>query len=216
VAPGLGSLRTSCARVIHVGDSTSVGLTSTSYLPKAADRVDAQYKRVGVAQFISEISGARSIVETHQGKPNAETAVARRIDAGYDGCWVVAMGTNDPANQFVGGTVPLDQRIDLIMRRLNGQPAMWLSVKSLKTSGPYADQEMQKWTAALEQACARYPNLRVYDWAGQVQDTWFVKDGIHFTTPGYQQRARRTADALAIAFPRGGQSPPECFVAPAG
>jgi lysophospholipase L1-like esterase len=54
----------------------------------------------------------------------------------------------------------------------------------------------------------------VYDWRSQVQDSWFISDGIHYTSAGYQQRARRTAEALALAFPAHGQSPHNCFVRP--
>ncbi len=37
-------------------------------------------------------------------------------------------------------------------------------------------------------------------------------DKIHFTTPGYQQRAHRIAEATAIAFPKGRQSPHGCLI----
>lgn len=52
----------------------------------------------------------------------------------------------------------------------------------------------------------------VYDWAADVEDAWFIDDGIHFTTPGYRARARLIADALAAAFPSGGGRSPGCVV----
>jgi lysophospholipase L1-like esterase len=63
---------------------------------------------------------------------------------------------------------------------------------------------MLAWNAALIRACARYPNMRVYDWASVVKDNWFISDGIHFTSRGYGARAHRIARALAAAFPRRG------------
>ena len=54
--------------------------------------------------------------------------------------------------------------------------------------------------------------MRVYDWASDVKDAWFIDDGIHFTTPGYRARARLIADALAEAFPSGGGRSPGCVV----
>lgn len=42
-------------------------------------------------------------------------------------------------------------------------------------SGPYAATGMPAWNDALEQACQRYPNMRVYDWAGEVQDAWYIR-----------------------------------------
>ena len=205
---------TACTSVVHVGDSTSLGLMDPNYLPNPKDRIDSQYRRVGAKSVQTDILGARSIVEHYKGQPNAQEATARRISAGYDGCWVFAMGTNEAANVAVGSNIGLDQRIDLIMQEIKGQPAMWLTVKTLRTSGPWAEVQMQKWNAALMRACGRYPNMRVYDWAAQVKDPWFISDGIHFTTPGYRERARRTAQALATAFPAAGGSPANCLVTP--
>ncbi len=205
---------TSCESVVHIGDSTSIGLMDKNYLPKKGDRINAQYRKVGAKDVQTDISGARSIVETWHGFPNAQTAVRERIDKGYNGCWVVAMGTNDTANQAAGSNVDSDQRIDLLMQAIGDHPTMWLTVRTLRTSGPYAEKQMQKWDDALVRACPRYPQMRVYDWAAQVKDSWFIDDKIHFTTPGYRERARRTARALATAFPSNGVSPTECLVAP--
>ena len=64
---------------------------------------------------------------------------------------------------------------------------------------------MLAWDHALIQACASYPNMRVYDWAAAAKDSWFISDGIHYTSAGYAARARLIAGALARAFPaRGG------------
>ena len=211
---GGGRRTTACTSVVHVGDSTSIGLMDRAYLPEPKDRVDAQYRRVGVRSVQTDILGARSIVERYKKQPNAQEAAAQRIDAGYDGCWVLALGTNEAANVAVGSGVGLAERIDLMMREIKGQPTLWLTVKTLRTSGPWAESQMQKWDAALVSACARYPNMRVYDWAAQVRNPWFIPDGIHFTTPGYRERAKRTAQALATAFPADGRSPAGCLVTP--
>jgi hypothetical protein len=210
----LGRLQTSCRSVVHVGDSTSLGLTDPRYLPRHADRIPAQYRDVGVRHVATDILGARSIVERYKGQPNADDATRSRMRRGYRGCWVFALGTNEVANQYVGGVVPLDQRIDRLMDDINGLPALWLTVKSRLSSGPWGDDQMKLWNAALRRACARYPNLRVYDWRSQVHDDWYIPDGIHYTSTGYQQRARRTARALAIAFPAHRRPANGCFVRP--
>ncbi len=206
--------QTSCRAVVHVGDSTSVGLDSSAYLPEARYRIDAQYRDLGIKRVHLDIRGARSIVETYHGEPNAFEATKRRIEAGYDGCWVFAMGTNDTANQFVGGVVPMAERIDRVMKEIHGQPAMWLTVRTLLSSGPWAEREMQKWNDALLQACRKYPNMRVYDWASQARDSWYISDGIHFTSLGYRERAHRIAQALAVADPAQGSPPASCLVLP--
>ena len=54
---------------------------TTSPTPASACR--AQLKRVGVKTLYPEISGARSIVETYEGFPNAATVAQDHVDNGY-------------------------------------------------------------------------------------------------------------------------------------
>jgi lysophospholipase L1-like esterase len=202
---------TSCQAVAHVGDSTSIGLVSKYFLPKVDDQIAARYRGVGVGRFWNEISTARSMVETYKDSPNATQVVKRRRAGGYRGCWVMALGTNDPANTN-GDVAKLSARIDAMMAQLGGVPVLWTTTKTLKEKGPYRNANMAGWNEALTKACARHSNMRVYDWATEVQDDWFLHDGIHFNTPGYKERAARIAKALALAFPRGGSPAKDCFV----
>jgi peptidoglycan/LPS O-acetylase OafA/YrhL len=206
--------RTSCRSVVHIGDSTSDGLISPDYLPDPRERIDARYAQVGVTTFIPEISGARSIVETYEGYPNAFTVAQQLIQQGYHGCWVLALGTNDTADVAVGSPVGLATRIKMMMSLIGNQPVMWVNVKSLLAYGPYSESDMLLWDEALLQACASYPNMRIYDWAAVVQDSWFISDGIHFTSAGYAARAYLIARALAAAFPDqgGAGQPSSCLV----
>jgi peptidoglycan/LPS O-acetylase OafA/YrhL len=194
---------TSCHSVIHIGDSTSDGLVSAQYLPNRTQRISAQYARVGATTQHFEISGARSIHERFEGLPNAADVASAWRTKRFQGCWVLALGTNEAANVAAGSSVGYDQRIDSMMSTIGRQPVLWVNVKSLVTSGPYAAPNMQAWDAALVSACRRYPTMRVYDWASDVRDAWFIPDGIHFTTPGYAARGRLIADALLEAFPAG-------------
>jgi hypothetical protein len=172
-------------------------------LPDPKQLISAQYARVGATTQHLEVSGARSIYETFEGQPNAETVAQAWKDKGFDGCWVLALGTNETANVAAGSTVTLDQRIDSMMRVANGDPVLWVNVKSIVPDGPYAASNMEDWNEALLDACDRYPNMRIYDWAGEVKDKWFIDDGIHFTTQGYRARSHDIADALLNAFPAG-------------
>jgi peptidoglycan/LPS O-acetylase OafA/YrhL len=203
---------TSCKSVVHIGDSTSEGLVSKDYLPKRSERIEARYAHEGVRREHMEISGATSIVETLPGGTNAQDVARGLIDGGYDGCWVLALGTNDAADVYVGSSVALSTRIDRMMSVLGDQPVMWVNVKSLVGSGPYAETNMEQWNTALEGACAKYPNMRIFDWAGAVKDSWYIPDGIHYTSPGYKARARLIADALSKAFPADGSESPKCVI----
>ncbi len=200
-------LATICEAVVHIGDSTSEGLVSSEYLPDPKQLISAQYARVGATTQHLEVSGARSIYENFEGEPNAQEVAEAWKNEGFKGCWVIAMGTNEAANVAAGSTVTYDDRIDLMMSTIGDEPVIWVNVKSLVPNGPYAAANMVSWDKALREACDRYPNMRIYNWAEDVKDEWFIPDGIHFTSEGYAARGRLIADALLEAFPNTEASP---------
>jgi peptidoglycan/LPS O-acetylase OafA/YrhL len=207
--PGASALRTSCRAVVHIGDSTSEGMISPSYLPNPAKRLTAQYQDVGVQTVRTDIVGARSVVETLPGTVNGYDAARTIVSGGFRGCWVIALGTNDTADVAIGSGVSRMARIQQMMSAAHGQPVMWVDVISLLSSGPYAEANMQQWNAALRQVCGRYPEMRIFDWASLAQSEpgWFISDGIHYTPAGYAIRGQQIAQSLARAFPAKGRSP---------
>jgi peptidoglycan/LPS O-acetylase OafA/YrhL len=209
-----GSATTSsCRSVMHIGDSTSESLISSDYLPDPSQMLGAQYARVGVKAEYLEIEGGTSIVETIPGVVNAYNLARGLVAHGYHGCWVLALGTNDTADVYVGSNVSVVARIQRMMSLVGNQPVMWVNVRSLVATGPYSEADMERWNRALVQACAAYPNMRIYDWASVVRPAWFISDGIHYSTPGSAQRARLIASALADAFPAvGEQGYPGCVI----
>jgi peptidoglycan/LPS O-acetylase OafA/YrhL len=214
VAPGTrakgpkvdSTLRTSCRAVAHIGDSTSEGMVSATYLANPAQRLTAQYQDVGVKTVETDISGARSVVETLPGQTNGYQAAQTLTSHGFKGCWVLALGTNDTADVAIGSASGRMQRIRQMMSAAHGQPVMWVNVISLLNSGPYAEANMQLWNQTLQQACSKYKNMRIFNWASIAQPSWFINDGIHYTPAGYATRAQQIAQALARAFPAKGRS----------
>ena len=205
-AAGQQPALSSCRAVVHIGDSTSDGLVSPEYLPDPAQRITAQYARAGAVTQHMEIAGGTSIIETIPGTQNAYQMAQGLVRQGYHGCWVLALGTNDTADVYVGSSLGRVGRIEKMMSLLRNQPVMWVNVKSLVATGPYSRQDMRLWDHALVKACSRYPDMRVYDWASEVSDSWFINDGVHFTSAGYAARGAMIAGALARAFPRAGHS----------
>ena len=215
--------RTSCSSVVYIGDSTSASEIEAEYIPNERQQLPAQLARVGVKRSYIEIQGARSIVETFQGYPNAPTVAENHRAEGYHDCWIVAMGTQDVDNVYDGG-IGYSARIKRMMKAIAGQPVMWVSVVSLLRSGDtylsrgYNAENMQKWNRTLLGLCDRYPNMRVFDWGAWVKTKWFDSDGhfeydgIHYNTVGNIAKARLTANALAHAFPAGGPISKTCAV----
>ncbi len=202
----------SCNSVAYIGDSTSEGMVLPSYLPDPDHRLGAQYARVGATSQYFEISGARSIVETLSEEQASGYAIARDLKAGgFEGCWVIGLGMNDTANVYVGSVVGLEARIRRMMRVMGDQPVLWITVKTLLDTGPYEEANMEDWNRAVVDACAKYPNMRVFDWASLAKDSWYLSDGTHYTSEGYRHRANLSADALAHAFPASGKES-DCVV----
>ena len=117
------------------------------------------------------------------------------------------MGTNEAANVAAGSAVDERERIDKMMAIIgDDRPCGSTSARWSPTGDPYSKENMEKWNEELVAACDAYPNMRVYDWASDVKDAWFIEDGIHFTSPGYAARAQLIAQALAHAFPAKGET----------
>jgi peptidoglycan/LPS O-acetylase OafA/YrhL len=201
------STKSACKAVVHIGDSTSEGLDNAEYLPQEGERIPARYAEVGVKEVHMEVQGATSIEEQFEGHPNAQQVAAAWQAEGFQGCWVLALGTNEAANVAAGSTIGERERIEKMMAIIGDEPVLWVNVRSLVEAGdPYSKENMQKWDEELVAACNSYPNMRVYDWASDVKDDWFIEDGIHFTSPGYAARAQLIALALAHAFPEKGET----------
>ena len=101
-AQAADSQKTSCKRVVHIGDSTSEGLDSAEYLPSPNERIENRYAEVGVKETHMEVQGARSIEERFEGEPNAQEVAEAWKAEGYKGCWVLALGTNEAADVAAG------------------------------------------------------------------------------------------------------------------
>ncbi|HTR76055.1 MAG TPA: acyltransferase family protein [Solirubrobacterales bacterium] len=207
-AQAADSQKTSCRRVIHIGDSTSEGLDSAEYLPDPKERIENRYAEVGVKETHMEVQGARSIEERFEDQPNAQEVAEAWKAEGYKGCWVLALGTNEAADVAAGSNVGLEERIEKMMNIIGDEPVLWINVRTLPEATEfYSEEGMKEWDEELERACLRYPNMRIYNWAADVKNAWFISDGIHFTSPGYAARAELIAHALAHAFPEKGSSP---------
>lgn len=197
---------TSCTTVGHIGDSTSVGMVSPQVLPDPAQRLVARYTDIGVRHVWVDASGGRSIVEVMPDQVNGYNVARTWESQGFRGCFVFALGTNDTANVSVGSNVGRMARIDQMMSVAHGQPVMWVNTHTLLSSGPWSEANMQAWNQDLVQACAKYPNMRIFNWATMDQPAWHLPDGIHYTPAGYAIRAAAIAHALTQAFPSAGHS----------
>ena len=194
--------QTSCKRVLYIGDSTSEGVISTNYIPKEQHRLPARLGEIGVREVETHITDALAIVERFEGEPSAADVARQAASQHPDQCWILALGTNDAATIRRGSNAGDEERIAEMMHAIGPRPVLWVDVVSRLSSGYYAEPGMERWNRALLAACNEFPTMRVFDWAGVARNSWFIDDGIHYTTPGYVNRTHLIAQALLEAFPR--------------
>lgn len=205
-SPQIAQGRTTCSAVMHIGDSLSVGMTSAGQIPDPAERLDSQYRAIGVTDVRIDPGGGRTIHEVTNNQP-AGVEVARQARAnGYQGCWVVELGTNDVALLAQQQTtVGPRQRIDEVMEVIGNEPVMWLTTVTEVDKGDYDSANMEAWNTILRDAATSYPNMLIYDWASVARPSWFVSDGIHSTPEGFTEMARRIPTELAKLLPNAGE-----------
>ncbi|NJK32997.1 MAG: SGNH/GDSL hydrolase family protein [Deltaproteobacteria bacterium] len=173
------------------------------YVKDPDQRLDAQYAQIGVEQSWLELFGGRSLVEHRAENENGVMVAERLREAGFKGCWVIGLGTCDAANVTKGSNVDRVERIERLMAIIGDEPVLWIDAVTKVEEGYWSAASMQVWNDELATTLSRYPNARIYRWSQDMQDDWYVKDGIHYNSKGYTARAAMVAEALAAAFPGG-------------
>jgi lysophospholipase L1-like esterase len=194
--------KTSCSDVAYIGDSVSLGMISAATLPDPAAHLEPRLAAIGVANVQVEISGGRSIVETLSGQENAVEVATRLRSAGFSGCWVIAIGTNDAANIAAGAKRNADQRIIALMSVIGSDPVLWIDALTIATTGFWASANINAWDDALTAESVAYPNMRIARWSKLVRTDWFESDGIHPNAAGTAARVQFVASALVANFPK--------------
>ena len=120
--------------------------------------------------------------------------------SGFEGCWVVALGTNDAANVAVGsasGQRPHRPDDGDHRRRPGG---VGRRQDDRRDQGSYASPNMRLFNQALAKAHARYPTCGCSTGPTSSSTTGSTRrHPLH--DDGYAYRAALIADALADAFP---------------
>ncbi|MGO3361312.1 MAG: acyltransferase family protein [Corynebacterium sp.] len=203
----------SCSRVIHVGDSTSIGMFDPAQLPPDRGEGSARYVDKGADDVVTSVFGARATTEGFEEYPSAVDSVSQLLAEGQpEGtCWVIATGANDAANFSVGASLNEEQRIRTMMDMLDDRKVMWVTTASALDQGPWAKANMAAFNDVLKRVATDYSDMAVYDWGEEVapHPDWFMADdGVHYSPVGNAERADRFAAALANAFPEGEDTHP--------
>lgn len=203
-----------CTTVIHVGDSTSIGLFNSYDVPEGASTGYQTYLDRGATQVTESVFGARATTQGFQNYPAAVDSVAELLAQGQDPqtCWVIATGVNDAANYaalpdygYQQNPEEIKTNIRTMLDLLKGQMVMWNTVATYQPADAYyANSNMELFNTLLREVARDYPNVAIWDWAAEVADhpEWFIPgDGTHYLPQGNAERAQRFASALAHAFP---------------
>ncbi len=201
VPPWAGGL-TACRGVAVIGDSTAVGLDGSNGVLSTDQSVRSKLAAIGVQDLRLDVSGGRSIVETLPGQANGVAAIDAIQSTGFNGCWVILLGTNDAANIAAGSNADAGRRVSSIVAALGGEPALWLTASTIRTDGSWARPNTVRWNADLAALLAPHPNVALADWDAVASgQQWFVSDGIHPNSAGLAARSEFIADNLRVFFP---------------
>lgn len=187
-------------------------MVSKDQIPNRAERLEARFANVGVKNLYVNASGGRSVFERFMNRPNVMDVLTPKLTSTFKGCYVIATGTNDAANDHTGSNMKIRQRIDTVMKATKGRPVLWPLPATIATNGSYNDAYMRDMDAQLRDATKRYPNLRLYDWRAEREEEWVEGDRIHDDRLGSRYRAAMYANALAVAFPQGRPANPSTVV----
>jgi lysophospholipase L1-like esterase len=157
---------------------------------------------IGVDDLHVEVSGGRSIVETLSGQENAVDVAMRLRSAGFRGCWIIAIGTNDAANIAAGAARNAQQRILALMSVIGTDPVLWIDSLTIATTGFWASPNVDAWDAALTTSKVSYPNIRIAKWSKFVKPEWFESDGVHPNAAGTAARVQFVVAAVVANYPK--------------
>lgn len=210
--------RMRCTTVVHVGDSTSIGLFDPNQVPEGADTGFQTYLDRGAEEVTDSVFGARATNQGYLDYPSAVQSVTELLSMGQDEdtCWVIATGVNDAANYaalpdygYEQNPEEIKANIRTMLDLLKGQMVMWNTVGTYQPSDAYYNNDnMKLFNKLLKEVAKEYPNVAIWDWASEVSEhsDWFIPgDGTHYLPEGNAERAKRFASALANAFPEGGK-----------
>lgn len=233
--------RLECTNIAHIGDSTTEDMMGKTMLTS----IGLRYKAIGWPRNIVDAGNGRSIKFTSTRGPTISiggkvttrpTKGARRYSgldavtkiksAGFKGCWVIALGTNDSAfvamdncpykaNNIVCPPWTSAQkqlamkRIRSLLDALDGDPVVFVNVwmDNNQRCGlhypVYNSAAAKYWNFALTTFLARHPTMFIYDWATAVKENpkWLRRyDCIHFTPTGYIKRAQLISAFVSSVF----------------
>lgn len=196
-----------CDSLAHVGDSLT-------WQAKVA--LGQQYVRRGWVDVRVDAKGGRGIASFMYDDMTGLEAVQRIKATGFDGCWVMALGTNDTANADTLSPDPRAQhqwRLGLIrsmMDELDGAPVVWVNTHLPDPDIEYSSHDAAAWNAALQEVQPEYPNMQIFDWDAIARDhpEWTKPDRVHDTPEGSAQRAQIVSRAVTMML-KGAPAPPQ-------
>lgn len=165
-----------------------------------------EYHRLGWHDVQVNARGGRGIASFIFSDITGLDAVRHIKDTGFDGCWVMALGTNDTANAKQYARTPAEQKawrlslVRLMMAELDGAPVMWVNTHLVRGGNDYSAADAAAWNDVLAELQPSYPNMLIFDWnsVAAAHPEWTSTDLVHDTPIGSAQRAAFVAQAATL------------------
>lgn len=153
-----------------------------------------QLKDQQLGPYVFDIQPARSLVRSNPRFPSVLQGLSQARARGFDpAAYVVAAGINDT---WYFGRRPDRARsmIDTLLDTIGGDRHVGMLTIYSRKRGSYYYQLNE----AMFAAQARWPRLRVFDWAALARrhPEWHRADGVHFTLGGSVQRDKYVTTAM--------------------
>lgn len=183
-----GDAKTRCEEIIHVGDSTSVGIKKD---------LQQWYQYFGFSEITISAGNGRSITRS---KPpdqisGLEAVAYYRNNSSRQICWVIALGTNDATSV---STIEQLKRFEKMRETIGDDPSIWVNVSLLSTETRKDNSiRASQWNTILITGHAV-----IADWNGIALQNkqWFTSDGIHYNATGGRWRALFIASQACAIF----------------
>lgn len=161
----------------------------------------ARLADIGVEDLWFDADGGRSLVERVGPQENAVEVAQRFLDTGFDGCWLIAVGTNDAANIDAGSAVGVRTRVERLLDVVGDDSVLWFDAATTASTGHWAVANMRNWNVELRAVVEQRPNVFVVPWSSIARPEWFLADGIHHDATGLDARVGAYADSLVLFLP---------------
>ncbi|OIR42828.1 hypothetical protein [Corynebacterium sp. NML130628] len=199
-------VKMSCEKVIHVGDSTSIGMFDVNQLHEGSVTAIDRYLDAGAAEVDTSVFGARATNQGFNGNGENYASAIESVQqllaqgaADDDTCWGIATGVNDAVNADAArsyGYAPtgeLEANIRKMLDLLEGYRVMWPTAATQCCVAQGCEGASRRSCLRLDKRGPRQPRLIPRRRQGRTTPPPATTSAASTSQPHWLTRSRRTS-----------------------